>query len=56
VVVSVREDPLCDDFLQEFPTALQEADRSVGFQEGVVRFVGFGENNNNSLVPQMVPK
>ena len=52
--MGIREDAFGDDFLQELATTFQKADGSVCLGEAIVRFVGFGDDDHDSLLPRMV--
>ena len=56
VGVGVGEDPFGDDFFKELPAAFEEADGAICFRETVIGFVGFGDYDNQSVFPGVVPE
>ena len=47
---------VCDDFLEKFPNALKKGNWAICFSSSIVRFVGFGNNDDFGLGPGMMSK
>ena len=50
----VQQNSLCNDFLEEFTTALQERDQVICLCNAIIRLPGFGDGDNYGTMPRVV--